>query len=84
MTNNKAKIYYCDVLTEDKKLHKNIVYKEGNAIRSLVKGKTVLLKVLRIVTIHHELNKGATFFKLYDEKQDNKRGFCIWIKKSKK
>lgn len=80
----KPKIYYCDVLTEDKKLHKNIVYKEGNTIHSLVKGKPVFLKVLKVVKIHHELNKGATFFKSYDEKQDNKRGFCFWIKKSNK
>lgn len=78
MTNSKPKIYYCDVLTEDKKLHKNIVYKEGNTIHSLVNGKPVFLKVLRVVTVHHELNKGQTFFKAHDDKIDRKRGYCIW------
>lgn len=77
-------MYYCDVMTQDGKTHKNVVYKEGNAVTVIIKDKKVSLRVLKVITVHHELNKGETFFKAYDEKIDNKRGFCLWVKKSNK
>lgn len=61
-------IYYCDVMTQDGKIHEKRVYKENTLLEVKNKKGSENMRVIKIIKIHADLNN-CTFYKQYDAKK---------------